>query len=205
MATDCKYEAIRGFIELSQWRYEQLAQENQQLRIDLSSTRDALNAIRADLVRDIAALAPPVDLLPHIDRLTADNERVTADVQNISADMASMDLRHNMAVMNESFRMREEMQSLRQMCQVMQSQILFLSERVKDTRGMPVLPPQPPPPKSEMDLQFGGAAERFAASVDELLHGESAGRPMGRRPSSARSNSADGSGSEGHGGRSMKL
>jgi outer membrane murein-binding lipoprotein Lpp len=203
----CAYEGIRSFIELSTWRYDQLSHENAQLRSELAQLRDTLNAVRGDLVRDIAAIAPPIDLLPHIDRLTADNERVSSDVQSITADMASMDLRHNMAVMNESFRMREEMQALRQMCQVMQSQIMYLSDRLKDSgrgvgAGMPSMPPMPAP-KSDLDGQFAGAADRFNAAVGQLS--EPSGRGMGRRPSSARSNSADGSGSEGGVGRSMKL
>ncbi|KAI9024067.1 hypothetical protein DFJ74DRAFT_619181 [Hyaloraphidium curvatum] len=186
---ECRYEAIRPFVELQQWRYEQLLNENRMLRGEVAQLRDMIGTVRADLVRDIATLAPPVDLLPHIDRLTADNERVTADVQSITADMASMDLRHNMAVMNESFRSREEMQSLRAQCQVMQQQILFLTERLKDgggARGMPKPVPEP------VD-GFAGAAAQFSSAMTNLAAATPGERPMARRPSSARSSSADGS------------
>lgn len=207
----CQFEAIRPFIEMTRWRLDQLEAENAGLRTDLAVTRDQLNAVRADLTRDIATIAPPMDLLPHIDRLTGDTERLGADIQSVTAEVASMDLRHNMAVMNESFRMREELQGVRSMCQVMQSQILYLTERLKEVglgRGMPAMPPPPPIPSKPMD-GFAAASERFAEAISGTKGASGSGgvngRPLARRPStsSARSSSADGS--ERHGRQEMKL
>ncbi|KAI1317066.1 hypothetical protein EDD11_009049 [Mortierella claussenii] len=77
--------------------------------------------------------------------LIAENERIRSELETLTAGLASLELKQNMAIMTESMRMQEEVQSLRAVCHGLRMQMhyLMLEQQNRHHHGGP-----PPPPGS---------------------------------------------------------
>ncbi|KAG0229852.1 hypothetical protein BGW42_001317 [Actinomortierella wolfii] len=104
------------------------------------------------------------------DLLLSENERIRSEMETLTAALASMELKQNMAIMTESIRMQEEIQSLRAVCHGLRMQMHYvLLERQHQQQGPPP-PPQghPPtsPPKSAGSAAgSGGGGSNASASA----------------------------------------
>ncbi|KAG1141455.1 hypothetical protein G6F36_015693 [Rhizopus arrhizus] len=60
--------------------------------------------------------SPDLDMIPEEARsesVLAENQRVASELETLSANIASLELKQNMALMTETFRLQEELQGLR--------------------------------------------------------------------------------------------
>ncbi|KAJ3338722.1 hypothetical protein HDU93_009128 [Gonapodya sp. JEL0774] len=72
---------------------------------------------------------PPLDVgIPPfaIQELAAENERLSNEVAALRGQLETTELRNNVAIMNESVKVRDEIHGLRAMCHQLQAQILLL-------------------------------------------------------------------------------
>jgi hypothetical protein len=77
--------------------------------------------------------------------LISENERMRSEIETLTAGLASLELKQNMAIMTESMRMQEEIQSLRAACHGLRMQMHYLLLEQQQIRHHP---PGPPPPGS---------------------------------------------------------
>ncbi|KAF9941431.1 hypothetical protein BGZ67_005013 [Mortierella alpina] len=77
--------------------------------------------------------------------LISENERIKSEIETLTAGLASLESKQNMAIMTESMRMQEEVQSLRAVCHGLRMQMHYLLLE-QQNRHHP--PPGPPPPGS---------------------------------------------------------
>ncbi|KAG0210423.1 hypothetical protein BGX28_009332 [Mortierella sp. GBA30] len=78
--------------------------------------------------------------------LISENERIRSEIETLTAGLASLELKQNMAIMTESMRMQEEVQSLRAVCHGLRMQMHYLLLEQQNRHHPP--PPGPPPPGS---------------------------------------------------------
>ncbi|KAF9114333.1 hypothetical protein BGX27_011153 [Mortierella sp. AM989] len=74
--------------------------------------------------------------------LISENERIRSEIETLTANLASLELKQNMAIMTESMRMQEEVQSLRAVCHGLRMQMHYLLLEQQNRHH----PPGPPPP-----------------------------------------------------------
>ncbi|KAG0333269.1 hypothetical protein BG004_000911 [Podila humilis] len=74
--------------------------------------------------------------------LISENERIRSEIETLTAGLASLELKQNMAIMTESMRMQEEVQSLRAVCHGLRMQMHYL---LLERQNHPHGPPHPPP------------------------------------------------------------
>ncbi|RUS22583.1 hypothetical protein BC937DRAFT_88370, partial [Endogone sp. FLAS-F59071] len=72
-----------------------------------------------------AAPTLSLPLSPH-ELLLSDNERIRNEVETLTASLASLEVKQNVAIMTETLRMQEEMQSLRALCHGLRMQMHYL-------------------------------------------------------------------------------
>ncbi|KAG9066115.1 hypothetical protein KI688_001334 [Linnemannia hyalina] len=77
--------------------------------------------------------------------LISENERIRSELETLTAGLASLELKQNMAIMTESMRLQEEVQSLRAVCHGLRMQMHYLLLEQQNSRHHP---PGPPPPGS---------------------------------------------------------
>jgi hypothetical protein len=77
--------------------------------------------------------------------LISENERIRSEIETLTAGLASLELKQNMAIMTESMRLQEEVQSLRAVCHGLRMQMHYLLLEQQNNRHHP---PGPPPPGS---------------------------------------------------------
>ncbi|KAF9911999.1 hypothetical protein EC991_001446 [Linnemannia zychae] len=77
--------------------------------------------------------------------LISENERIRSELETLTAGLASLELKQNMAIMTESMRLQEEVQSLRAVCHGLRMQMHYLLLEQQNNRHHP---PGPPPPGS---------------------------------------------------------
>lgn len=73
----------------------------------------------------ISAAPLPPPLSPH-ELLLSDNERIRNEVETLTASLASLEVKQNVAIMTETLRIQEEMQSLRALCHGLRMQMHYL-------------------------------------------------------------------------------
>ncbi|KAJ3091655.1 hypothetical protein HK102_013909 [Quaeritorhiza haematococci] len=81
----------------------------------------------------------PLDVVDRVfgqmEKLAAEHEMTKSDLDQLSANIASLELKQNMALLNESSRLREEFQSLRALIQAMQMQIVYSFDARRKEKG----------------------------------------------------------------------
>lgn len=63
----------------------------------------------------------------------AENQRVNNELETLSANIAALELKQNMALMTETFRLQEELQSVRAICHGLRMQMHFIMMERKTT------------------------------------------------------------------------
>ncbi|KAG2180268.1 hypothetical protein INT43_004057 [Umbelopsis isabellina] len=157
---ECPYEAIKDYLFQQKHREDALLEELRHSRRgydSLSSQLEDLTGQVSHLHESLSAMFPnyfaprrrsaynddehitdinDVVLSPQ-EIIMSDNERLKNDVETITANMASLELKQNVALMTETLRMQEEMQSLRALCHGLRMQMHFVLMERRGTIGGP--------------------------------------------------------------------
>ncbi|KAF9974542.1 hypothetical protein BGZ73_002025 [Actinomortierella ambigua] len=134
------------------------------------------------------------------DMLISENERIRSEMETLTAALASMELKQNMAIMTESIRMQEEIQSLRAVCHGLRMQMHYvLLERQQQHQQQHQGPPPPMPPQGSA----GGAGASGSPSTSGSKGG--AGGGGGGGVAAGAGGGAGGSGPKGPGGRPLSM
>lgn len=75
--------------------------------------------------------------------LISENERIRSEVETLTANLTSLELKQNMAIMTESMRLQEEIQSLRAVCHGLRMQMHYVLLEQQNRHHPPG--PLPPP------------------------------------------------------------
>ncbi|KAF9434903.1 hypothetical protein BGZ76_007228 [Entomortierella beljakovae] len=78
--------------------------------------------------------------------LISENERIRSEIETLTANLASLELKQNMAIMTESMRTQEEVQSLRAVCHGLRMQMHYLLLEQQNRHHSSGPPPPPGPP-----------------------------------------------------------
>lgn len=141
------------------------------------------NSIGADSIsnhnNNNGVLASAVDTR---ELLISENERIRSEIETLTAGLASLELKQNMAIMTESMRMQEEVQSLRAVCHGLRMQMHYLLLEQQNSRGHH----GPPPPGSPIvgSGNSGSGANSGGGKGVNNGGGPPAGAPGGRPLSS---------------------
>ncbi|KAF9175668.1 hypothetical protein BGX20_002271 [Mortierella sp. AD010] len=106
--------------------------------------------------------------------LISENERIRSEIETLTANLASLELKQNMAIMTESMRMQEEVQSLRAVCHGLRMQMHYLLLEQQNRHH----PPGPPPPSGSPV----GANGNQPGMKGGPTGGGAGGQPGGGRP-----------------------
>lgn len=132
----CPYEAIKNFLQKQQAsensikkELQQLHKENATLRREQEESKRHVNTIVNQL-----DLMFPGHFLMDVDipaearneSFLAESQRLNNELETLSANIASLELKQNMALMTETFRLQEELQSLRAICHGLRMQMHYL-------------------------------------------------------------------------------
>ncbi|KAJ3189387.1 hypothetical protein HDU85_003016 [Gaertneriomyces sp. JEL0708] len=84
---------------------------------------------------DEAPVSPLVgETADRVSQLIADTTQLRSDMMNLTSGFSAMEMRQDMALLCETSRLREEMHSVRALCQAVQTQLIhFAMERRKET------------------------------------------------------------------------
>ncbi|ORY96566.1 hypothetical protein BCR43DRAFT_458274 [Syncephalastrum racemosum] len=148
----CPYEGIKAFLRQQQ-------QQQQMLRDELNTVRKentTLKRQQSDQRREIEALAVRLE---EMQEFSQESEMKT-EFETLSASMANLELKQNMALMTETFRLQEEIQSLRAVCHGMRMQMHFL---LMDRRNSAAAPP----PTSAASSSAAAAAAAAGVNASE--------------------------------------
>lgn len=108
--------------------------------------------------------------------LISENERIRSEIETLTQGLASLELKQNMAIMTESMRMQEEVQSLRAVCHGLRMQMHYLLLEQQNSRhphGGPGGPPPPGSPNNGNGVGNGGKSNNGGPPV-----GTPGGRPL---------------------------
>ncbi|KAG9305858.1 hypothetical protein G9A89_006269 [Geosiphon pyriformis] len=145
----CTYESLQKFFKIYQGRTDTLEHENLQLRSKVQELQGTIGYLQnqvSTLTNWLAVMFPsyfpdsktPVNINGELstipqDILLSENEQIKNDLGNLNVKLADLELRQNVALMTESLRIQEEMQSLKALCHGMRMQIHYsLAERRGD-------------------------------------------------------------------------
>ncbi|TPX68504.1 hypothetical protein SpCBS45565_g03073 [Spizellomyces sp. 'palustris'] len=134
----CPFEAIKGFFRIHDQRQQAMEEENRELRRQLADLRQQVEALRERplmISPPEAAMVPPIvgETADRIGQLLAETDQLRSDLVNLSAGFSAMEMRQDMALLCETSRLREEMHSVRALCQAVQSQLInFALDRRKE-------------------------------------------------------------------------
>ncbi|KAG0056336.1 hypothetical protein BGZ83_005455 [Gryganskiella cystojenkinii] len=108
--------------------------------------------------------------------LISENERIRSEIETLTQGLASLELKQNMAIMTESMRMQEEVQSLRAVCHGLRMQMHYLLLEQQNSRHPHVGPGGPPPPGSPNN--GAGAGNGGKGNNSGPPAGTTGGRPL---------------------------
>lgn len=157
---ECPYEAIKDYLFQQQRRedalheelrhsrrgYDSLSSQLEDLTGEISHLHESLSAMfpnyfvprRRSAYNDDEPITDINDVvLSPQEIIMSDNERLKNEVETITANMASLELKQNVALMTETLRMQEEMQSLRALCHGLRMQMHFVLMERRGTLGGP--------------------------------------------------------------------
>ncbi|KAJ3052952.1 hypothetical protein HK097_005350 [Rhizophlyctis rosea] len=119
----CPYEALKSTFDTQERRYQQLEDRNTQLEHRIQALETELETFRATISN-----------IPHDwDRIAANAHHLQTDFNNINATIGALEVKQDMALMAESARLREELQSVRALCQGLQMQLVtYVLDKRKD-------------------------------------------------------------------------
>ncbi|TPX53941.1 hypothetical protein PhCBS80983_g06106 [Powellomyces hirtus] len=137
----CPFEAIKGFFVLNDQRMEAVAQENRDLRNQLAVLSAEIAALRECPPLPLEPVfVPPIveETADRIGQLLVDTDHLRSELTHLNAGFLALEMRQDMALLSETARLREEMYSVRALCQAVQSQLLsFALDRRKESSSAP--------------------------------------------------------------------
>lgn len=134
----CPYEGIKGYLEHQRQREQSLRdelsivrKENETLKRQQAGMRQQIDTITEQLAILFPSHFPSeIDLTndthPPPENYVTETQRLKSEIETITADIASLELKQNVALMTETFRLQEELQSLRAVCHGIRMQMHFL-------------------------------------------------------------------------------
>ncbi|KAI8997458.1 hypothetical protein BDB01DRAFT_771213 [Pilobolus umbonatus] len=132
----CPYEKIKGYLYkqrdaalYTSNEMKKLHKENEALRRQQIQSENLLEGLTERLELLFPGLFIPNPDIPEEARresLLSESERVNNQLETLSANIASLELKQNMALMTETFRLQEELQSLRAICHGLRMQMHYL-------------------------------------------------------------------------------
>ncbi|CAG8683035.1 1484_t:CDS:2, partial [Ambispora leptoticha] len=133
----CPYEPLKECLEMHKRRTENLEAENMQLRTkiqELTSSVDSLRDHMTTISDWLTVMFPshfidpkmPTTNIIESEHSVSENEQIKNDLVTISDNLVELELRQNVALMTESLRMQEEMQSLKALCHGIRMQVHYL-------------------------------------------------------------------------------
>ncbi|KAJ3159919.1 hypothetical protein HDU86_001183 [Geranomyces michiganensis] len=135
--TSCPFEAIKGFFILNDQKMEALTRQNLALKAEIAELRTEIAVLRdTPPVPVPAAFLPPIveETADRMGQLLLDTDLLRGELMNINAGFSALEMRQDVALLNETARLREEMHSVRALCQAVQSQLLnFALDRRKES------------------------------------------------------------------------
>ncbi|KAI9270468.1 hypothetical protein BDA99DRAFT_501856 [Phascolomyces articulosus] len=140
---NCAYEGIKDYLQLQQQKEQSLREEVQSIRKEnemLKRQQGNLSQQFQTLSDQLALLFPsqfasdptcPEDIaqaagLGPGDSILTETQRLKNDLETVSSNLASLELKQNVALMTETFRLQEELQSLRAICHGMRMQMHYM-------------------------------------------------------------------------------
>ncbi|ORZ16666.1 hypothetical protein BCR41DRAFT_322178 [Lobosporangium transversale] len=138
-----------------------------------ASTMNRNNSIGAESMMSSGAGAggvmTPGNAAEAHELLISENERIRSEIETLTAGLASLELKQNMAIMTESMRIQEEVQSLRAVCHGLRMQMHYLLLEQQNLRHHP----GPPPPPGSPAGAVGGNQPGLKGSVNGGPSGDS--------------------------------
>ncbi|KAF7728920.1 hypothetical protein EC973_005315 [Apophysomyces ossiformis] len=138
----CSYEGIKHYLYLQRQQEKSLREEIQRLRNENNGLRQHQEEVRQQVQSLFNQLNTMFPLhFPHDDfsenpipqePLQLETQQLKEEIDTLSANLASLELKQNVALMTETFRLQEEMQSLRAVCHGMRMQLHYV---MMDRRG----------------------------------------------------------------------
>ncbi|KAJ3300259.1 hypothetical protein HK104_002821 [Borealophlyctis nickersoniae] len=176
----CPYEALKGFFAQYEKRYDKVIQENRYLHHQIDTLQEEIRALKTmhvasgdhrghieELTRLVGGMNDRTGQLTQLvgtlnertDGLTEDFLHIRSDLVNISAGLGALEIKQDMALMTESTRLREEMQSVRALCQAVQMQLVsYAFDRRKELSSS----------QTSSVKGLGGAAAAVAGAIGAI-------------------------------------
>ncbi|CAG8630028.1 18341_t:CDS:2 [Acaulospora morrowiae] len=149
---ECPFEPLKGFFKIHKERMDTLDQENKQLRFtvqELKKTNLSLQNQVSEIFNllnsgfpshdleskgDVLSLERSTSIITTQELLLSDNDHFKNQIEALNASFADLELRQNVALMTESLRMQEEIQSLKNLCHGLRMQMhyLLMERRIND-------------------------------------------------------------------------
>ncbi|KAF9418001.1 hypothetical protein BGZ94_009811 [Podila epigama] len=104
---------------------------------DVHSGENELRGLDRSNSIGVESLASNTGTLDSHELLISENERIRSELETLTAGLASLELKQNMAIMSESMRMQEEVQSLRAVCHGLRMQMHYLLLDRQNPHGPP--------------------------------------------------------------------
>ncbi|KAJ3010785.1 hypothetical protein HKX48_007206 [Thoreauomyces humboldtii] len=135
----CPFEAIKGFFVLNDQRLEAEAQKNRELQREVTRLQEEVELLRSrpPPTSPSDTLWSPAMMEQAFNRMhsvVADTNHIGNQVMDLTAGLLALETRQDLALLNTTSRLREEMYAVRAMCQGVQSQLLnFVLDRRKES------------------------------------------------------------------------
>ncbi|KAI8929771.1 hypothetical protein BC831DRAFT_442036 [Entophlyctis helioformis] len=128
----CAYAAIQGFFAIFEQQQAGLVAENANLKHRIGSMEVRIESMTNEILRlrmaqPVAPQEPAGPSRGLIDQMTHDMQMMKNDLDAMNANIASLALQQDMSIMTENNRLRDEMQSIRAICQTIQIQLINLA------------------------------------------------------------------------------
>ncbi|KAF9022774.1 hypothetical protein BGZ52_000635 [Haplosporangium bisporale] len=159
-------DSMHGFMDTNQFQYPQQGVSSRAHESILGYDSNGENELHG-LERGNGGVDTNVSDTHEL--LISENERIRSELETLTAGLASLELKQNMAIMTESMRMQEEVQSLRAVCHGLRMQMHYLLLERQNPHG-------PPPPAGG-----GGVNNNGSNGPGIKTHGpagSSGGRPL---------------------------
>ncbi|KAG0168395.1 hypothetical protein DFQ30_004822 [Apophysomyces sp. BC1015] len=138
----CQYEGIKHYLHQQRQQEHSLRDEMKRLHNENNLLRQQQEDVRLQvqsLSNQLSLMFPshfsnndlPEDVLQH-EPIQLETQQLKDEIDTLSANVASLELKQNVALMTETFRLQEEMQSLRAVCHGMRMQLHYV---MMDRRG----------------------------------------------------------------------
>jgi chromosome segregation ATPase len=139
----CPYESIKHYLHKQEQTEKALRAELQQVHKE----NESLRRQQTESKQQIETITHQLDLMfpghfindadipeeARNESVLSENQRFNNELETLSANIASLELKQNMALMTETFRLQEELQSLRAICHGLRMQMHFIMMERKTT------------------------------------------------------------------------